>query len=211
MSERDQLLEVSEDLQASIAALAGRVAAQPGVFALTSCARGEGVSFTVANLAIALAGCTDGDVVMVDGNSEEAVLHTAFGVAPDAGAGLRGAMNGEGDADPIQVAAGLYLLPSGRPGLGGGVSSAQFERVLAGLRGRFPHVLVDLPSLASAGMTAEWAATADRVAIVVEADRTRWQSVAVANERLAASGAIVEGVVMNKRRFPIPGWLYRRL
>ena len=178
---------------------------------MTSCARGEGVSFMVANLGIALAGCADGDVLMVDANPEEAVLHTAFGVEAGAAPSFRDALDGDLNVGVVQVADGLSLLPAGPAGPGRRSSASQFEAVLGRLRERFGHVLVDLPSLASAGMTPEWAAVADQVAIVVEAERTRWQPVAVANERLTAAGAEVAGVVMNKRRFPIPGWLYRRL
>ncbi len=211
MSEPEPMLEVSDDLRASLATLAGRIATQPGVFGLTSCARGEGVSFTTANLGIALAGCTDEDVVLVDANLDASVLHAAFGLEASEGSNLLNALNEDTALEPVKVSQGLYLLPSGSETLGTACSTSHFGRVLARLRERFSHVVVDLPSLASVGMAAEWAAVMDQVGIVVEAEKTRWQSVVVANDRLTAAGAKVAGVVMNKRRLPIPGWLYRRL
>ncbi|MCP5041698.1 MAG: CpsD/CapB family tyrosine-protein kinase [bacterium] len=208
----EPLPAIPDNLCVAIESLANCVAVEPGVFALTSCDPGEGVSFTIANLAIALAARVEGGVVLVDANLDDAVLSTVFGIADGAGSSLRAALSGDTAAiDPVPVGGGLQLLPAGSSLDGGGCLATQLGRVLASLRTRFSHVLVDLPSLASAGSASGCAAVADRVALVVEAERTRWQAVAHANEQLTAAGATVAGVVLNKRQFPIPEWLYRRL
>jgi len=45
----------------------------------------------------------------------------------------------------------------------------------------------------------------------VEAERSRWEVVQRTKELLVKSNANVLGVVINKRRFYIPKWLYRTL
>lgn len=52
------------------------------------------------------------------------------------------------------------------------------------------------------------AAAADAAALVVEAGRKSREAVAAGVERLATHGANVLGVVLNKRRYPVPQFLY---
>jgi Mrp family chromosome partitioning ATPase len=51
----------------------------------------------------------------------------------------------------------------------------------------------------------------DGVALVVQANRTRRQVVSRSIESLKAVSDNFLGLVMNQRRFFIPGWIYSRL
>jgi len=44
---------------------------------------------------------------------------------------------------------------------------------------------------------------------VVEAERSRWQSVQRFRDQLLQVKANLLGIVLNKRRFPVPRFLYR--
>lgn len=74
----------------------------------------------------------------------------------------------------------------------------------------------DIIIIAAAGVVTSAAAhglsrLADDTVFVVEAERTRAPVVKQALEKIAASGSNVLGLVLNKRRFYIPQWLYQRL
>ena len=72
-------------------------------------------------------------------------------------------------------------------------------------------VLFDSPPINSFNDAIALAAKMDGVIIVVEAEKTRWETVLRAKERIENGKGNILGVVLNKRRFYIPEWLYRRL
>ena len=51
----------------------------------------------------------------------------------------------------------------------------------------------------------------DGVVIVIEAGKTREQVAVRAKKELEEAGGKVLGVVLNKRKFYIPEWIYKRL
>jgi Mrp family chromosome partitioning ATPase len=79
------------------------------------------------------------------------------------------------------------------------------------LRGHFGYVLLDTPALGSTATAISFARHVDGVVIVVEAERTRWPVVENTIKAYEAAGAKVLGVVLNKRAFYIPRWVYRWL
>ena len=81
--------------------------------------------------------------------------------------------------------------------------------LFARLRRRFTLVIVDSPPVAAARHTAAFAAAADYVVLVVEAERTRMADVERARATLEQLGAQVLGVVLNKRRSWVPERLSR--
>jgi Mrp family chromosome partitioning ATPase len=52
---------------------------------------------------------------------------------------------------------------------------------------------------------------ADGVVLVLEANSTRREAAAKVTENLRAAQIKILGAVLNKRTFPIPGFLYHRL
>ena len=82
---------------------------------------------------------------------------------------------------------------------------------LKALRWNFDYVLIDCPSLAVSSDATTLAPLVDGVAIVVEAGRTRRDQIQRAQTVIEQSGGDFLGFVLNQRRYPVPGWLYRRL
>ena len=72
-------------------------------------------------------------------------------------------------------------------------------------------MVIDLPAVNEASWTLRLARLCDGVGLVVEAERSRLEVVQRTKELLVKSNANVLGVVVNKRRFYIPRWLYRTL
>ena len=85
--------------------------------------------------------------------------------------------------------------------------STTFEQVTLGLRERFEIVLWDMPPPGLATPTAVAARLMDGVILVVETNRTTKRVLSHVASRLRASQAPLLGVVMNRIRKRLPGWL----
>jgi len=107
----------------------------------------------------------------------------------------------------------LFFFPAGTLNNGSTplVRHAWVEHFVMALRKNFRHVVIDLPSAPSGGVGVSLARSANQTLLVAEAGRTRGQVLRAARDALGAHGVIPAGIVLNKREFPIPNWLYRRL
>jgi polysaccharide biosynthesis transport protein len=79
------------------------------------------------------------------------------------------------------------------------------------LRNEFDYVLLDAPPLSSYSDALALVQVADGIVLVLEANSTRRDAVARIVENLRAAQINVLGAVLNKRTFPIPTPLYKRL
>jgi hypothetical protein len=91
------------------------------------------------------------------------------------------------------------------------LASPQLPRLLERLRERFDLIVIDAPALGTSSDGVRVSKLADGVAMVVEAGETRWQAIKRDLTRLQAQGAKVLGVVLNKRKYYIPGFIYKRI
>ncbi len=79
------------------------------------------------------------------------------------------------------------------------------------LRVSFDNILIDCRSLKDSADVAMLAASVDGVVIVVNAGESRRDEILNAQRTIETAGGNFLGFVMNKRRYPVPDWLYRRL
>lgn len=79
------------------------------------------------------------------------------------------------------------------------------------LKFMFDFILVDCPSVTASAEAAFFASAVDGAILVVEAEKTRKEQVRSAISTMELAEAKVLGCVLNKRRYPIPSWLYRRI
>lgn len=70
-------------------------------------------------------------------------------------------------------------------------------------------VLIDCEPMSVSAELARIASITDGVVLVLEAGFTRKKQVDRAVATIRAAGGTCLGVVLNKRKYPIPGWLYR--
>jgi len=75
----------------------------------------------------------------------------------------------------------------------------------------FEMVILDLPPVSESAIGPSFAKAVDGVVLVVEAERTRTHAVRATQKTLNMYGANILGVVLNKRRFHIPNFIYRHL
>jgi len=79
------------------------------------------------------------------------------------------------------------------------------------LKEKFDLIIVDSPPATLFPDAVGIVSMVDGVVLVVEAERTRWPVVLNVKEKIMRNGGNILGIVFNKRKFYIPGWLYRRL
>jgi Mrp family chromosome partitioning ATPase len=79
------------------------------------------------------------------------------------------------------------------------------------LRVAFDNILIDCRSVRNSSDAAVLASKVDGVVIVVEAGHARRDEIMNAQRTIETAGGNFLGFVLNKRRYPVPEWLYRRL
>jgi capsular exopolysaccharide synthesis family protein len=191
----------------------------PRVVAVTSALRQEGV--TQIATALAMAGVeshTDQRIALVDCNLRHPRIAALLGL--EAAPGLSDILNAratlENALNPLTVADSdrdLSVLTAGtEDGQPLGLfRSRQFKSLIGMLREQFDHVILDVPATNLYPDPQVIGSIADGVVLVVHAARTRRETVAEAKKRLEIARAKLLGVVLNRRTYPIPGFLYRSL
>ncbi len=175
------------------------------VVAFTSANSGEGVTHTIDALVGGLARYGEGRSLVV---SSESLRGLRVAVAEVQGLCRRLSTDG---------GAAVYELGSAA-GTGAGArgslweSSWEYRRdVIEALRGWFDYAFVDCPALRESNDVLSVAPFADGVILVVEADRTRRDQVLNAEKTIEFARGRLLGHVLNKRRYVIPEWIYRRV
>jgi capsular exopolysaccharide synthesis family protein len=85
-----------------------------------------------------------------------------------------------------------------------------FEFLLLGISKDYKIVTFDAPPVNISTDSAILSSKLDGTILVIEAENTRWEVAKKAKETLEKYGKIL-GVVMNKRKYHIPEWLYSLL
>lgn len=176
---------------------------------------GEGSSTVACHLAIAFANDPRMRVVLVDSDLRHPGLHTLLGVSQEKG--LYEILT-EGAATTKEqikktVLHNLCVITSGAPLSFQSIVFAPrvFTEVLETLKTDFSMVIVDTPPTLADDIALAVAAHCDGVILVVQAEQTRWEIAQEAQARLQRAGAKFLGVVLNRRTYPIPEFLYKRL
>ncbi|MGO9557127.1 MAG: CpsD/CapB family tyrosine-protein kinase [Syntrophobacteraceae bacterium] len=87
----------------------------------------------------------------------------------------------------------------------------RFEGFWANLKLKFDLVLIDSPPLTVSPDALALASKVDGVVLVVEAEKTKWQSARYVREQIERVGGNILGVVFNKRHYYIPQSIYKHL
>jgi Mrp family chromosome partitioning ATPase len=82
---------------------------------------------------------------------------------------------------------------------------------LAELRAEFDFVIIDAPPLTRYADAIALGQVSDGLILVLEADSTRKKAAQMAVANLRSSNVQILGAVLNKRTFPIPENIYKRL
>jgi Mrp family chromosome partitioning ATPase len=136
--------------------------------------------------------------------------------APPAVQGWEAVISGDRSIDEAIVPLGdgrlvASQIASSEASLAALIDVREFQGLLNVLRDRFDIILIDAPPIPASHTAELLAGVADGVVLIVEAGRTRWQVVKHAMDEIAAQKGTVLGVVLNKVRYYIPDFIYRKL
>ena len=181
---------------------------------VTSAALGEGVSSVTANFGTMLADDAAVNVLVVDANPGSPVQHEFFGLDNSVGFVelARGDLKFE-DVVKSTPRKNLCVIPSGTA-TGGIFQLVGTERVtslITSLQSRFHYLLFDAPPVLTHPETAVLGSHVDGVLLVVRALNTRRETATRARDTLTKSGCNVIGVVLNRYKYSIPEFIYRRV
>jgi len=184
------------------------------VLAITSAWPGEGVSFVAFHTAVSLAKGLENSVLLVDANFKRPVLHKLFNNPNTVGLSdiLSTGIEIHRAIRPTYMPY-LAFLPSGGPLLDPAqfFRSDRFEEVLNEMRARFDYIIFDTPPVSRYADCLVMGPKVDQVLLVVRAHATKRQVVEHAKEEITKHGGKLLGVVLNRRRFFIPEFLYKHL
>jgi capsular exopolysaccharide synthesis family protein len=176
--------------------------------------RRTGASTVAIGLAATLATTSQASTLLVDANLRHPGLHEKFGIERHPGLTdlVRGEVTG---AQAIRQTAvpGMHLLTSGSPEEGpqGFFRSAEFREHLDRWTGEYAYVIIDSAPFGAVAEPMSLAQSVSGVVLVVEAARTAREVAAGLVDTMRESGVRVLGAVLNKRKFYIPEWIYRRV
>jgi capsular exopolysaccharide synthesis family protein len=175
---------------------------------------GEGATTTATNFAATLATDPQSKVLIVDANLRTPGLHDMCQI--DYTPGLADYVgNGKNLVFPFlwKGWTNLYVLPCGSHH-SGPVSlfeAKRFSEFLQEMREQFDYVILDGPPLPRFSEIRVICAKVDGVVLVVKAGQTRREVALRAKKEVEDAGGKILGVVINRRKFYIPEWIYKRL
>jgi capsular exopolysaccharide synthesis family protein len=175
---------------------------------------GNGCSQIAASVAQTLAGNASAAVCLVEANFRSPSLAAMLGTTNHHG--LTDALLNEGRVRSFIKRVrddSLWLLSSGplaadSPGL---LTSERMKERFAELREEFDFVIVDAPPMTRYADAFALGLLSDGVVLILEAENTRREAARTAVESLRSSKIRILGAALNKRTFPIPEKIYRRL
>ena len=191
------------------------------VIAFTSAAPGEGVSHVTQLFAVEMARYTGrrtlviaaerlqtlgvDDYMQMPWNCHPTNFENVW-MLPAITRRVNGARGREMDDDQ-ELPQRSYLM---RVGKQGDEADTNLDSVDA-LRVSFDNILIDCRSLHVSSDAAVLASSVDGVVVVVEAGQSRRDEIINAQRTIEQTGGKFLGFVLNKRRYPVPEWLYKRL
>ena len=180
-----------------------------------SSVQGEGASTVAADLARICALHNGAKVLLVDAAIRHPNVHRRFRITRQPGLVNvleEGRPLSEKEISQSRIP-GLFLLPAGDSRLDP-TTAFESERcriMLCHLGEAYDYVILDSGPVHSCPETLALAEQASGVVLVVRAERTRVEVVQAARDQLLNRGAHLCGVVLNRRKYYIPGFIYRRL
>jgi protein-tyrosine kinase len=174
-----------------------------------------GTSRTAVSYATSLARDTNKKILLVDANLSAPTLHEVFNIDNSLG-GLSELCN-----DKIKIEAQIRklepdnfsVLPCYRKhsSLSGLFGSIRFDNFLKMTEELFDYVILDGPPISRFSESLLISSKVNGVVMVIISGKTRRQVALRAKAEIERSGGRLLGVVLNRRKYYIPSWIYNRL
>ena len=187
-------------------------------FYVTSSFNGEGKTTTAISMAYALSMENNAEVLLIDGSIDSPKLHQRF--RTNRSPGLSESLYGDSSLEDIikktthnklsLITCGL-IRPRNDPTKFSPLGNEKLNELLTKALIQFDYVVFDGHSLLNSARTVNIAHHFDGMILVVECERTKWEVVQMASDKALSIGANVLAVVLNRRKYYIPKFLYDRI
>jgi capsular exopolysaccharide synthesis family protein len=181
---------------------------------MTSATAGEGVTTLSLFVGISLAARAGRSVCIVDANLKSSGLTRLLGLQGQLGVSdvCQGLADWSDALRPTDTD-GLYVVGTGRAGGEASVllGSAAGREMASNLATRFEYVLIDGGRTLGQVEASLLARNVDGTVLVVRANHTKREVLAKAEAEIRSHGGRVVGSILNRRTYPIPNAVYRRL
>ena len=182
---------------------------KPKLVALTGCGGGSGVTTLAGGLAAALSKTGDGNVLLVDMNSEQAVGHSFSNGKPGCGQPDVFEAHEPGTLQRENNFALTRLANSGDDQMS--LAPSRFKALVPKLKASdYDYIIFDMPPVSPTSITPRMASHMDIVLLVLESEKTGQHRAAKASELMRESRANV-AAVLNKTRQHVPQSLSQEL
>jgi capsular exopolysaccharide synthesis family protein len=182
--------------------------------AIGGAGRGAGATTVAIGLAATLATAGRAAVLLVDGNLRQPALHRKFRVPRDPGLTdlvRRGLRLGEVVHATAIPQLSLVTVGTESKSPQAFFQLPPFREQLDGWSREYNYVILDSAPFGVYADPSILARAATGAVLVVEASRTVREVAAETVEELRRVGIRVVGAVLNRRRFYVPDWIYRRV
>ena len=176
------------------------------VIQVASATHGEGTSTIAREMALTVAGDLSKPVLLI-----RVVNDLPLSPGLEAAAHGRVPLEAVIEADPDVPTLATATLSVGGANAGLLFDGDELDRVFAQAARLARLVIVDAPPILSDVTGVALSRKVSGVLLVVEAEKTRAPIIEQARRVIETGGGRVVGVILNKRKHHIPGWLYRRL
>ncbi|PKN64361.1 MAG: hypothetical protein CVU57_14925 [Deltaproteobacteria bacterium HGW-Deltaproteobacteria-15] len=205
-------MECYEELKTNIFTAHAQESVKTILFSGTN--HGDGSSTTAINFAATLAADPGTRVLLMDVNLRTPSLHATFHL--EQSHGLSDLLTDGKDPEKMIKKVknrSLHVVTCGTCHMGpvSLFESAVFCEFLKFMRAKFDHIILDGPPVLSFSETRVLCSKVDGVVMVVAAGKTREHVAKRAKQEIEGAGGKILGLVLNRRKFFIPEWIYRRL
>ncbi len=206
-----ELRDCFENIKAHLSVSMNSSDKAPYILGVTSCYRGEGVSTVATGIAYAVSLFEKENVLLVDSNLHHPKADEVMGL--NRPPGLFEMTVKRQTPQPYNEDDNIYSFSNGNIDEYASTTdgSTKINKLLPSVeRLNYKLIVLDLPSISEGASAARSAGFADGVILVIEAEKVRREVVNRAKEEMEKAGVNIFSVVLNKRRYYIPSWLYRK-
>lgn len=209
-----ELPEIHDQFQKLKDSVAMKRDKDPGLMSImvSSENHGNGATMVAVNLALALARSDLSRVLLVDADLRHPTLHEAFDLE-----------NTEGFSDILQEKISpeqgvrstetprLSVVPVGSNSIHPSqLDMSKLEGTLIAFKNDFDYIIFNSSPINKYSDSIVLAAHLDAAILVIQAESTKWDDLERAKSQLEQRGVQILGVVMNRRKYFIPNFIYRR-
>ncbi len=177
---------------------------------VSSCTNKCGKTISAISTAFGLSFYSGKNVLLLDGNHENAQVHNLFGI--NESPGFYDLCNGSATLEQVVMPTkhkGLSILTIGAAGLPA-ASQDRVAEVLKTLSVHFDYVVCDGGSVMTSSLTLRDVVNYSIAFLVIECEKTRWELLQIAEDKIKKSGGPTAiGIVFNRRKYYIPRFVYK--